>query len=105
MKAILRPALALALLASLIGTAIAQEPPRAGEAGARIDLGARPIAAFDRRDPARRDFGALVFRGGIELLSNYQGFGGISAIRVNADGKGFLAISDRGRWFRGRMVY
>jgi hypothetical protein len=105
MKAILRRVLALALLASLAGTAIAQEPPKAAEAGARIDLGARPIATFDRRDPKRREFGALVFRGGIELLSNYQGFGGISAIRVNADGKGFLAVSDRGRWLRGRMVY
>ncbi len=105
MTAILRHALALALLASLSGAAIAQAPPKADEAGARIDLQAQPIAAFDRRDPERREFGALLFRGGIELLSNYQGFGGISAIRVNADGQGFLAVSDRGRWLRGRIVY
>ena len=105
MKAIPRHALALALVASLGGAAIAQAPPKAGEAGARINLETRPVEAFDRRDPARREFGALVFRGGIELLSNYQGFGGISAIRVNADGKGFLAVSDRGRWFRGRIAY
>jgi len=105
MKAILRYALALAVLPSLSGAAIAQAPPKADEAGARIDLQAQPIAAFDRRDPGRREFGALLFRGGIELLSNYQGFGGISAIRVNADGQGFLAVSDRGRWLRGRIVY
>jgi hypothetical protein len=105
MTAILRHALALALLASLSGAAIAQAPPKADEAGARIDLQAQPIAAFDRRDPERREFGALLFRGGLELVSNYQGFGGISAIRVNADGKGFLAVSDRGRWLRGRIVY
>jgi hypothetical protein len=105
MKAIPRPALALAFVVSLSGAAIAQAPPKAGEAGTRIELEARPIAAFDRRDPERREFGALVFRGGLELVSNYQGFGGISAIRVSADGNRFLAVSDRGRWLRGGIVY
>ena len=105
MKAILSPALALALFAGLAGTAHAQLPPAPGESGTKIQLESRPVASFDSRDPERREFGALVFRGGIELISTYQGFGGISAIRVDAKGEKFLAVSDRGRWLRGRIMY
>src|SRR5262249_58294623 len=32
-------------------------------------------------------------------------FGGISAIRVAADGAHFIALTDKGWWFRGRLVY
>ena len=42
--------------------------------------------AFEPRDPSRRRFGQLEFRGGIELTSPYKEFGGISAIRVRPDG-------------------
>jgi hypothetical protein len=66
---------------------------------------AKPIAAFEPRDPSRVRFGALTFRGGIELTSPYPEFGGISAIRVTADGARFLAVTDKGRWLRGRIVY
>jgi hypothetical protein len=66
---------------------------------------AKPIAAFEPRDPSRVRFGALTFRGGIELTSSHREFGGISAIRVAADGARFLAVTDKGRWLRGRIVY
>src|SRR5205085_6506165 len=66
---------------------------------------AKPIAAFEPRDPTRVRFGALTYRGGIELTSPYPDFGGVSAIRVAADGAGFLAVTDKGRWLRGRIVY
>jgi hypothetical protein len=66
---------------------------------------AKPIEAFEPRDPSRVRFGALTFRGGIELTSPYPEFGGISAIRVTADGARFLAVTDKGRWLRGRIVY
>jgi hypothetical protein len=75
------------------------------EAPARIEITARPIASFDPRDPQRVRFGRLTFRGGMSLSSSHQHFGGISAIRVGADGARFIAVSDKGRWLRGRIVY
>ena len=70
-----------------------------------IEVRAQPFAAFDIRDPSRRQFGLLEFRGGLVLRSSYKHFGGISAIRVAADGAHFIALSDKGWWFRGRIVY
>ena len=70
-----------------------------------IEIQARPIAALLPSDPARVRFGALTFRGGITLTSNYKEFGGVSAIRVAADGARFLSVTDKGRWLRGRIVY
>jgi hypothetical protein len=100
-----RAALAFALLVPLALTASAQTSPRAAEPPVRIEIRAKPISAFEPRDPARVRFGALTFRGGIELTSPYPDFGGVSAIRVAADGARFLAVTDKGRWLRGRIVY
>ena len=75
------------------------EPPR------RIEIAARLIGSFDLRDPARQRFGALTFIGGLELTSSDKQFGGLSALRLFADGERLLALSDRGRWFRGRILY
>jgi hypothetical protein len=71
----------------------------------RIEVQARIISAFEPRDPSRRRFGALEFRGGLVLTSPFKQFGGLSALRVGADGASFLSLSDKGRWFRGRIVY
>src|SRR6516225_8198265 len=57
-----------------------------------IEVRADPITAFDVRDASRRQFGLLEFRG-------------ISAIRVAPDGAHFIALSDKGWWFRGRILY
>jgi hypothetical protein len=70
-----------------------------------IELASEPIRTFDVRDPARRQFGLLEFRGGLVLRSSDKNFGGLSAIRVAADGAHFIALTDRGWWFRGRIVY
>ena len=70
-----------------------------------IEVRSEPITAFDVRDPSRRQFGLLEFRGGLVLRSSYEHFGGISAIRVASDGAHFIALSDKGWWFRGRIVY
>ncbi len=72
---------------------------------ARIDIRATLIASFDQREPDRRRFGALEFRGGLELSSPYKEFGGLSALHLQADGVHFLTLSDKSRWFRGRIVY
>ena len=92
------------LLAPVAGRA---EPttPRLAEPPVSIEVRARPILSFEPRDPSRQRFGQLQFRGGIELTSPYREFGGVSAIRVAADGARFLALTDKGRWLRGRISY
>jgi len=71
----------------------------------RIDVKATPIDHFDNRDRELRRFGKLEFRGGLDLRSSTKEFGGISAIRMQPDGSHFLAVTDRGRWLRGRIAY
>ena len=100
-----RAAFALALLSLFALSAFAQTGARERLPPVAIDIRARPIAAFEPGNPARVRFGSLVFRGGIELTSSHVDFGGVSAIRLDADGSGFLAVTDRGRWLRGRIVY
>ena len=70
-----------------------------------VEIRAEPITGFDIRDTSRRQFGLLEFRGGLVLRSSNKNFGGISAIRVAADGAHFIALTDRGWWFRGRLLY
>ncbi|HET7020624.1 MAG TPA: esterase-like activity of phytase family protein [Xanthobacteraceae bacterium] len=90
----------------LIGAmpAAAQTSPSAASPHA-IEIQAEPITGFDIRDPSRRQFGLLEFRGGLVLRSPEKHFGGLSAIRVAADGAHFLSLTDRGWWFRGRLLY
>jgi hypothetical protein len=72
---------------------------------ADITIQAAPIAAFETQQPSRSQFGSLEFRGGLVLTSTNSLFGGISALRIQSDGANFLALSDRGSWLRGRIVY
>ncbi len=90
----------------VLGSTIAlASAPRLGAAPVKIDVRANPIMSFERSDPTRTRFGKLEFRGGLELTSSYSAFGGLSALRLSEGGKRFLAISDKGRWFRGRILY
>ncbi len=100
-----RGTLAILALALFTLSASAQTVARTPDAPARIEIAARPIAAFEPRDPARVQFGALTFRGGMSLTSPHREFGGISSIRLNADGVRFLAVTDKGWWLRGRIVH
>ncbi len=93
-----------AALAAFALPAIASETPRTPEPPVKFEVRAKPITSFDTRDPQRIRFGALEFRGGIELASDYQNFGGLSGLYMMPDGVRFLALSDRGRWLRGRIV-
>ena len=70
-----------------------------------IEIQAQPIPAFDHREPDRRRFGKLDFRGGLVLTSKFKEFGGISSINMAADGANFIAASDRSWWLRGRITY
>ena len=97
-------------VATLFAGALAfQTSPVVARAPARspvdIDIQVRSITAFDPNAPSRRKFGSLNFRGGLVLTSAFQQFGGISAIRVGADGAQFIALSDHGWWLKGRIDY
>jgi hypothetical protein len=72
---------------------------------ASIEVHARPIPAFDTRDRSRVRFGSLQFRSGLVLTSSFPGFGGLSAWRLDPKGERFIAVSDHGSWFTGRIVY
>jgi hypothetical protein len=92
------------LLALALIPATAQ-PPHAVAPLERIEIRAQAIEAFDPREPGRTRFGALEYRGGLVLTSSHGDFGGLSALRVMADGERFLSLTDKGRWLRGRIVY
>lgn len=66
---------------------------------------ARPIRALRPAEPGQTKYGALEFRGGLALTSPSPLFGGLSGLRLSADGTQFLTVSDHGRWFSGRIVY
>ena len=70
-----------------------------------IDVNAQPIASFDPRDRSHVRYGSLEWRSGLVLTSAFPGFGGLSAIRLDARGEKFIALSDKGSWFTGRIVY
>lgn len=97
--------LCVLLLCFLAFPALAQQQPKEGELATKFEIHAQPITSFDLRDPQRREFGALVFRGGLELSSNQPGFGGLSSIRLFDSGTRFVIVSDRGRWVTGRLGY
>jgi hypothetical protein len=98
-------AAAMACLLAAIPARAEPTLPRAGEKPVRVEIHAQQITAFDDHDVNQRRFGMLEFRGGLQLTSPYREFGGISAIRVAPDGVRFIALTDRGRWLRGRIVY
>ncbi|MGD9921821.1 MAG: esterase-like activity of phytase family protein [Pseudorhodoplanes sp.] len=92
----------LSFTASLVSAQLL--PRTVAEPPAKLEIRAKPIEAFDPREPQRTQFGPLVFRGGLELTSPNKHFGGLSGIRVAASGS-FLSITDKAHWLRGRIVY
>jgi hypothetical protein len=95
------------LLIATLALGPAASAPRAvaPAAPARIEIAAKPIVSFEPRQADRRQFGRLRFRGGLSLTSNHHAFGGLSGLSVDPDGEHFIALSDKGDWLRGRIVY
>ncbi len=60
---------------------------------------------LDSQDPHRDRAGALIWRGGLEIVSPDKRFGGLSGLHISADGMQLLAVSDRGHWFSARLRY
>ncbi|MFH1342545.1 MAG: esterase-like activity of phytase family protein [Pseudomonadota bacterium] len=70
-----------------------------------FEVNARPIPSFDTSDKTRVRFGALEYRSGLILTSRFRGFGGLSGFRLDPKGERFIAVSDKGSWFTGRIIY
>jgi len=103
---ILKPAVLLAgLLIGLLNSAPPADARPPADPPRRIEIAATPITHFDPRDATRQRFGALTFIGGLQLTSPDKQFGGLSGLSLSPDGQHMLSLSDRGRWFRGRIVY
>lgn len=102
----------LMLPKSALAQTAVQPPPRRSRTDefsvaepVSIEVNARPLNGFDTRDRSRLRFGELEFRSGLVLTSRFRGFGGLSGLRLDAKGERFLAISDKGGWFTGRIAY
>src|SRR6266481_2143993 len=70
-----------------------------------IEVKAGPLPSFDPRDRSHVRFGSLEYRSGLVLTSRFRGFGGLSGWRLDPKGERFIALSDKGGWFTGRIVY
>lgn len=90
---------------AVFAAACAPPPALAQASAVTVEVRSRPLEAFDLRDRTRRRFGQLEFRSGLVLTSSFRQFGGLSAIRVDSKGEGFIAMNDKGDWFTGRLVY
>jgi hypothetical protein len=64
---------------------------------------ATPIQRFEIGQPDKRRFGALEFRSGLALASDYSSFGGLSGLAMLEGGARMLAVSDAGDWFSARV--
>ncbi|MBR1195701.1 esterase-like activity of phytase family protein [Bradyrhizobium sp. AUGA SZCCT0240] len=102
---------AVALPAIAHAQTAVQRPPKpappdeyAVTAPVSIEVNARPLPSFDTRDRSHVRFGSLEYRSGLILTSRFRGFGGLSGLRLDAKGERFIAISDKGGWFTGRIV-
>ncbi len=95
----------MAAILLLSGIPAAPQAQRETPTLQRIEVKAQTVDSFDPRDTTQTQFGALRFRGGLVLSSSARDFGGLSALRMSADGTRFVALTDRAFWLRGRMVY
>ena len=68
-----------------------------------LEIFSYPIT-LDPADPSRTQFGALQWRGGLELHSPHASFGGLSALEFPNDDDRFVALSDLGFRIDGRLV-
>lgn len=100
-------AVVLAVAAAVTSVPLrAQFKPDTGEAEIEpIDIASTPLAGFEKAVPSKTRFGRLEWRGGLVLSSPSDNFGGWSGIAVDADGRGFVAVSDAGTWLTGQIAY
>ena len=96
--------LVTALGLSLVAPALADKPTSVLQRAESITVSALPLD-FNRENPEQKEFGKLIYRGGVSLFASDAHFGGYSAIALDASGKTMLAISDAGIWLRAKLDY
>jgi hypothetical protein len=69
-----------------------------------VTVKTRPVP-LDRSQPPSIKAGKLEYRGGIELESKDERFGGFSSLWVAPDGQKMLTLSDVSDWLTARLVY
>lgn len=100
-----RGLLAAGVVAACFATAFAAEKADISNLSPHdITVSARSIG-FSGGQPDKREFGRLIFLGGLAISSKSEYFGGYSGIAVDAKGQRFLAISDSGSWLSGEFTY
>lgn len=87
-----------------IAPALADKPSEILSSPIAVKVEAMPID-FDRDRPERKNFGKLVWRGGINLFGNSRFFGGLSGLALDPSGRSMLAITDAGTWLRATLDY
>jgi len=102
--------MALAMLAMCVGpgagdVSASRKPDTLPHEIRSIEVQAEPLAGFDRVAASRQRFGQLEWVGGLRLRSDDAHFGGLSGIALDADGKGFVMVSDAGLWLTGNLAY
>jgi hypothetical protein len=95
--------------AGLGGLALGPAPARAQRPGAslepiRLEVRGYPFAEFSVADRDRKRFGDLTFRGGVELQSGHDGFGGFSGLWRSPDGGEIVAITDAAQWLTAKVM-
>jgi hypothetical protein len=85
-------------LSLLIAAACTGSPPVEPAAAAPLEIHSSAVP-FKLDDPAAREIGRLIWRGGISMTSNSRNFGGWSDLVVSPDNRTLTSISDTGPWF------
>jgi hypothetical protein len=87
--------------ALLFAPSVSCTTKRAGAADWRLV----ELIAFelDRKDPERKDFGALTLLSAFELRSRDKRFGGISGLSIDSGGN-LVAVSDAGYWVSAKLI-
>ena len=96
------PLLAAVVAAVLVSTAHAAEDIPLDPIPVQFDT--YPVKSFRIGAPEATRFGALEWRGGIEIESDLDHFGGLSSLVLLDDDGGFAAVSDTGVWLISKIV-
>ncbi len=88
-----------------LSTFVAAKPNTQVTSERAITIEARALDGFAEADTSRRDFGRLRFRGGLELRSDLEAFGGYSGLEISSNGERLLAVSDAGSWLAAKIKY
>lgn len=91
---------AAALAVAAVFTGLASGPLRAAPLAVSVQH-----VPLDPRDPGVSRVGGLRYRGGLWLRSDDSRFGGLSDLRVTADGRELRAVSDCGYGFTATLSY